>query len=254
MRKLLLLSLLASSLPLDAQELIVNGSFGNTAGTFVPDANQVMSLAPGSGTIPGWSVINASLLWGPNTNEFGPATPFGTFSIDLTGYQDSLAFGGVRQIIATTPGQDYRLSLALGAYQSNPLFSGPMSVSIAAGGVTDSFTFHASGEGSQWSIFTRDFTASGASTTISITGTGSGGGAYLGLDNVSVIALTPKLSIAATVPGTVTLSWTPNTPGFILQETLSLSPASWTNSPSGSTNPVTLPVVPPAKFFRLLKP
>lgn len=240
--------------PLSGQELIVNGSFGNSAASFVPDANQVMSLAPGAGTIPGWSVINAPLLWGPNTNEFGPSTPFGTFSVDLTGYQDSQVFGGVRQTIATAPGLDYRLSFALGAYQSNPLFSGPMSVSVVAGGVTNSFTFNATGAGAQWAIFTQDFTASGTATSISITGTSSGGGAYLGLDNVSVVALTPKLSITSTLPGEVTLSWSPEITGFILQQNLSLDPATWTNAPSGATRPITVAVVPPRRFFRLFKP
>ena len=64
----------------------------------------------------------------------------------------------------------------------------------------------------------------------------------------------PKLSIAPAAPGYATLSWTPNLPGFVAQETWSLSPANWTNSPSGATNPVTLPTDVLAKFFRLSKP
>jgi len=48
-------------------------------------------------------------------------------------------------------------------------------------------------------------------------------------------------------------SWTPNTPGFVLQQSSSLSAALWTNSPSGSTNPATVPVSQPARFYRLTK-
>jgi hypothetical protein len=64
----------------------------------------------------------------------------------------------------------------------------------------------------------------------------------------------PTLTIAPAGAGQATISWTPNTPGFILQETWVLSPANWTNSPSGSTNPIVVPATLPTKFFRLFKP
>ncbi len=62
----------------------------------------------------------------------------------------------------------------------------------------------------------------------------------------------PTLSILPSPTSHATISWTPSTPGFVLQETWSLSPANWTNSPSGTTNPVTLPASA-TKFFRLIK-
>ena len=64
----------------------------------------------------------------------------------------------------------------------------------------------------------------------------------------------PTLAIIPAAPGWATISWTPPTPGFVLQETVSLAPTNWTNSPSGATNPITVPAVPPAKFYRLNKP
>jgi len=64
----------------------------------------------------------------------------------------------------------------------------------------------------------------------------------------------PTLTIAPDAPGNATISWTPNTPGFVLQETLSLSPTNWVNSVSGATNPITLPATLPTKFYRLFKP
>lgn len=51
----------------------------------------------------------------------------------------------------------------------------------------------------------------------------------------------------------VTISWDPNTPGFVLQESLSLSPASWSNV-SGGSNGVSLPASGPTKFYRLHRP
>jgi hypothetical protein len=64
----------------------------------------------------------------------------------------------------------------------------------------------------------------------------------------------PTLTIVSAAPGQATISWTPDTPGFVLQETLSLSPANWINSPSSTTNPVTIPAALPMKFYRLFKP
>ena len=64
----------------------------------------------------------------------------------------------------------------------------------------------------------------------------------------------PLLQAAPAGPGLVSISWTPNTPGFVLQESLSLSSVNWTNSPSGSTNPITVPATLPLNFYRLFKP
>lgn len=64
----------------------------------------------------------------------------------------------------------------------------------------------------------------------------------------------PTLTLVPAGPGLATLSWSPATPGFVLQESLSLAPPSWVDSPSGATNPVTVPATLPAKFYRLHKP
>jgi hypothetical protein len=64
----------------------------------------------------------------------------------------------------------------------------------------------------------------------------------------------PLLSIIPAGPGQATISWEPDTPGYVLQETLGLSPTNWMNSASGSTNPITVPVPGDMKFYRLYKP
>lgn len=61
------------------------------------------------------------------------------------------------------------------------------------------------------------------------------------------------LTIAPAGAGQATIAWSPATPGFVLQETADLSLA-WTNSPSGATNPIVVPVTLPMKFYRLIKP
>lgn len=83
------------------------------------------------------------------------------------------------------------------------------------------------------------------------TGASGAGTAYL--FRLESIAL-PSLTIEAATPGDATISWTPNTPGFVLQETWSLDFPDWTDSPSGSANPVVVPAMTPSKFYRLFKP
>jgi hypothetical protein len=64
----------------------------------------------------------------------------------------------------------------------------------------------------------------------------------------------PVLTIVQSGPGLATISWTPGTPGFVLQHSPSLSPTNWVNSPSGATNPITVPATLSNRFFRLIKP
>ena len=64
----------------------------------------------------------------------------------------------------------------------------------------------------------------------------------------------PWLTITMIGPGSAQISWTPNTPGYVLQYTESFTPTNWVNAPSGSSNPVTVPATVPTRFYRLLKP
>jgi len=65
----------------------------------------------------------------------------------------------------------------------------------------------------------------------------------------------PTLTIAPASPGFALISWTPATgTNWVLQERLSLTVGAWTNSPSGWTNPVTVPATLPTRFYRLFKP
>jgi len=63
----------------------------------------------------------------------------------------------------------------------------------------------------------------------------------------------PKLSIVPAGAAQATISWSPETIGAVLQQTTSLSPANWTNAPSGSTNPIVVPTTG-SRFYRLVKP
>jgi hypothetical protein len=64
----------------------------------------------------------------------------------------------------------------------------------------------------------------------------------------------PTLTIAPAGAGLVSISWSPASTNFILQETFSLSPTNWMNSASGSTNPVVVSAIGAARFYRLFNP
>lgn len=64
----------------------------------------------------------------------------------------------------------------------------------------------------------------------------------------------PQLTIQPTGPGQATISWSPDTAGFVLQESLNLSSSNWVNSASGKTNPVVVPATLPMKYYRVFKP
>lgn len=79
-------------------------------------------------------------------------------------------------------------------------------------------------------------------------------GGFWALPTIVQVIGAPKLLIAPSAPGQATISWTPASTNWILQESWSLSPANWTNSPSGSTNPIVVPAIVPSRFYRLFKP
>jgi hypothetical protein len=92
-----------------------------------------------------------------------------------------------------------------------------------------------------------------ASTTTMTGGSFSLSGGFWSLIAVQTPGA-PTLTIVPAGSEQATISWSPDTPGFVLQETLSFSPTNWMNSASGSTNPITVPSVSNTKFYRLFKP
>lgn len=63
----------------------------------------------------------------------------------------------------------------------------------------------------------------------------------------------PLLSIAPAGPGQAEISWNPDDPGWVLQQSELLTNG-WSNAPSMSTNPVAVPITPPVRFYRLFNP
>lgn len=247
-------------------DLLVNGSFEDTQNTFVPDASGVHSLAGDSTVIPGWTVVAAETAWVSNNNVYGGEAIEGSMFLDLTGYHDSRPYGGVAQWADTKPGQQYRFSLALGSFEGTSAYRGPVTATVSLGDEVQSFTLNPPGAGNQWSTFTSEFTATASATPIAIVGRASGGGQYLGLDNVSVVpseagGLKLKITFPAGNPGNqLQLSFT-SEPGknYAVQSTDNIFSGSWGILPgtertgTGETIRFDLPNVisQQARFFRL---
>lgn len=64
----------------------------------------------------------------------------------------------------------------------------------------------------------------------------------------------PRLSITRTGPDHVTLSWSTGEPGWVLQQSGSFSPPVWSQTPGGAASPVTAPIGPGVRFYRLFRP
>ena len=80
-------------------------------------------------------------------------------------------------------------------------------------------------------------------------------GGFWALPQAVQVEGAPTLMITPAGAGLAQVSWTPDTgTNWVLQQTAVLSPAEWTNSPSGYTNPVVVPATLPVKFYRLNKP
>ncbi|MFZ5448475.1 MAG: DUF642 domain-containing protein [Thermodesulfobacteriota bacterium] len=163
--------------------LLVNGSFEDPTGFEPVDngQNNFMSLPEGSTTLTGWQVIDAEIAWlGAN---YGLTAFHGDYWLDLTGFHDSLPFGGVQQTINTVFGQSYVLEFDLG----NLIAYGPSAAITVSAGSTSQDFFNTSITDS-WKHFAMPFTAGPGSTLISLMGIEVAGQncRYIALDNVTV--------------------------------------------------------------------
>jgi len=69
----------------------------------------------------------------------------------------------------------------------------------------------------------------------------------------SVVTI-PTLTITPSTATNAIVSWTPPTWGWVLEETPSLNPVTWSNSPSGDLNPASVSRANDATFYRLRRP
>lgn len=168
--------------------LLQNGSF--ETGSWSNTGSGWMDVTPGSTAITGWSLVNNNVAWSAPGNTDGIVALDGIHALDLTGMGNINPNGGVTQTIATTIGHSYTLSLFLDAVVAYGI---PASVLVQAGGMSQAFNKTTNG----WQQYGFDFVATGANTSITLSGVRSPNTYYIGLDNVSVVAAAP---MSGTVP------------------------------------------------------
>lgn len=79
-------------------------------------------------------------------------------------------------------------------------------------------------------------------------------GGFWALPSVVQTAGGPTLTVTAGAPGEALISWSPVTPGYVLQQSTSLENPNWSNTPGGTASPVRVGAADASKFYRLLKP
>ncbi len=241
-------------------ELLQNGSFENTGGTFTSDGSGGQSLPVGSTKIPGWTVDQGEIVWVFNGSRYGVQTPYGSGLLDLTGYHDSVPYGGVTQDVATSPGERYQLSFALGTDQDVGAYGGAVAALVTIGAQTNSYRLTPAGTGNQWQTFSFEFQAATATTQIQVIGKSAAGGSYIGLDNVRLV---PSNHFAITHPqiADAKLSFDIPAGNFAVETRVDLASGFWepadmsagTGTPhADGTLTLTFPIKPePQRFFRL---
>jgi choice-of-anchor C domain-containing protein len=191
--------------PAWANSLVANGSFE----IGVPTGDFVTVQGGDTTSIQGWEVTGASVDY---IGTYWTSAD-GVRSLDLDGTPGA---GGVKQDIATVPGQTYTLSFALAG---NPTITGDnrdlpypvktIGVNVGVDGMSQSFTFDFSVAGKDashmgWVTETLSFTATSETTTLSFRSMDDPATGYCGpaLDNVVVV---PAFGQDPVVPEPVTL-------------------------------------------------
>lgn len=150
-----------------------------------------MLVGSGSTYMPGWTVVGPAGSYIASLNEANTAFPamYGNRFLDLTGIAYNPIGQGVLQTIDTVAGTRYILGFDIGN-STLPFYGDTSSLLASAGNTAQTFTNFGNDGINSWQHFSLDFIAAGNKTDISLLT--QGGGNYIGLDNVSVMAAVPE--------------------------------------------------------------
>jgi hypothetical protein len=180
---LIALSSVAMAGTASAAQLIVNGGFEN--GTFTPSGSAPkydVITSGGTQDLTGWTVGN-SLAWGLGATDIN--THSGSGFVDFTGLGDTAPHGSISQALATTVGQQYIFSI----FTTFDINTTPR-ITVTVDGVTLVLTgtpgvWDETPSGAIWGQLTGTFTATNASSLLTIAGQ-PGSSFMIGIDDVSV--------------------------------------------------------------------
>ena len=132
------------------------------------------------------------------------------------------------------------------------LLAGSLTQGLAQSYSIDWFTIDGGGGTSAGSVFTVNGTIGQPDAGGPMTGGNfSLTGGFWAWPGVIQIPGAPALVITPAAPGLATITWNPATPGFVLQQSDSLTTPNWSDAPSGAVNPATVPATLPVNFYRL---
>ena len=125
--------------------LLTNGGFDDSTGFVVGGCGSdpgCMLLAPGSTTMTGWTVNGSTsgddVAWIGPGNPYNIAAQSGSYSLDLTGYNNGAPYNGVQQSVATAAANGYQLQFYLGTDTSEA--SGTYSINACGGSTCKTFS------------------------------------------------------------------------------------------------------------------
>ncbi len=164
---------------------IVNGSFEVPIVPFSGFTN----FAAGSTAITGWTVVgvDSSVVSGSFTQSgIVFQAQNGNQWIDLAGVTSNSSSSGVTQNVATMIGGVYELSFYVGSATGGPFFPATVDLSINGGARVGYTNPNGPSNMLNWKLFTVEFTATSATTTVTFYN-GSAANNYLcALDTVSI--------------------------------------------------------------------
>jgi hypothetical protein len=200
-RRLVLATIVSLGLGLPAHaNLISNGSFETFTGAYAGDG--CSQLGPSSTTLTGWTPVGNEIAVCKTPNSYLITASEGANFLDIAGYQNTLNKGVSQALTGLVVGQQYSFAADLGI-SNNPsclpgsTCGGPISVLVTIGSVSRTLTHNSSGTGVQWATYGFDFVADSTNPTLTVKGSAlPPGGAFIGLDNLTLVAA-PEPAIAS---------------------------------------------------------
>lgn len=183
-----------ASLPVQAQNLFVNGSFET------PNVSY-QQLGPGSTVITGWTTV----LSGVEHFNAGAGAADGQMVVDLANF--TFNAGGLQQAVATVPGQLYAVSFFAGnVLTAGRDGTGIVKASIDGGAPLSFATPVATTATNVWALRSFSFTATGSSTLVRFFNDQNANLHFAYIDGVGVQAAVPEpASVALWLGGLLAL-------------------------------------------------